>query len=681
MTHAQAKTRVVDLRKQIRQHDHFYYVLAQPKISDRTYDLLYSELQQLENEFPDLVTIDSPTQRVGGKPLKEFRHVEHIQPMLSLENTYNYDELIEFDARVKKILQNDEITYVVEPKVDGVSVSLRYIDGQLTIGATRGDGRTGDDITANVKTIRSIPLSLEPNAEIGQLPKLIEVRGEIYIGLEAFKQLNSTQEKAGRERFANPRNTAAGSLKQLDPKLVATRPLSAIFYAVGAVEGKEFKTQQEVLQSLKKYGLPTSPYSWVCNDINEVISRMTDLEGKEPSLPYQIDGAVVKVNKLSLWKRLGTTAKAPRYAIAYKYSHDQTQTTLNEITIQVGRTGILTPVAELEPVFLAGSTVSRATLHNEEEIKRKDIRVGDSVIIEKAGEVIPAVVEVVKQNRPDNTTPFNLFEHINGKCPACSGPITRDPQFVAWRCENIACPAQVKRSLQHFASRKAMDIEGVGEMLVDQLVDKKLVADISGLYALTVEQLSSLDRMAEKSAANVVDAILQSKDRDLWRLIHGLGIMHVGEGSARKLADRFQNITALEAATLEDLENTNDVGPIVAQSIYDFFRNPQNIIVLKNLKKAGVRMETLKQPQRPTRTSPFTDKTVVLTGTLESLTRDEAKRKLRINGAKITDSVSKNTNYLIIGKGAGSKLTKAQTLGVKTLTEPEFLSMLVDTDG
>src|SRR6266404_1041594 len=475
MNRAAAKKRIAELHTQIHRYDHLYHVEAKSEISDFEYDKLYAELKTLEEQFPDLVAPDSPTQRGSGQPLKEFKSVRHAVPMMSLDNTYNIEELREFDARVHKLLPGEKVEYVLEPKIDGVSITVRYEDGQLTVGATRGDGTTGDDITANLKTIRVIPLQLRGKG----LPKQLEVRGEAYIPVEDFKKLNAAREKAGEPLFQNPRNTAAGSLKQLDPATVAKRPLQAIFYAVA--DGGRFKKQSDVLEALKKFGFPTHRYWWICKDIEEVIARAGELQKLEEKLPFEIDGAVVKVNDLGQWKRLGVTAKAPRFAIAYKYSHEQAQTKLKDITIQVGRTGTLTPVAELEPVFLAGSTIARATLHNEEEINRKEIQIGDTVIIEKAGQVIPAVVGVAKQGKSKREK-FKLDEYLGGKCPVCKGPIARDPEFVAWRCENIACPAQLKRTIGHFASRGAMDIEGMGEVLVNKLVDKQLVRDVADIY-------------------------------------------------------------------------------------------------------------------------------------------------------------------------------------------------------
>ena len=669
MNRTEARKRIAELRDQIRHHDYAYFVEARSEISDREYDRLYAELKGLEAQFPDLITPDSPTQRASGQPLKEFKSVRHAVPMMSLDNTYSIEELREFDARVHKLLPNEKVEYVLEPKIDGVSISVRYENGQFTVGATRGDGTTGDDITANLKTIRAIPLQLG----VKHPPARLEVRGEAFMAVEDFKKLNAQREKDGEPLFQNPRNTTSGSLKQLDPALVAQRPLQAIFYAVA--EGMEFKTQSDALEGLKRFGLPTHRHWWICRDIEEVIARATELQTLEAKLPFEIDGAVVKVNSFDQWKRLGVTAKAPRYAIAYKYSHEQAQTKLKDITIQVGRTGTLTPVAELEPVFLAGSTISRATLHNEEEIKRKDIRIGDTVIIEKAGEVIPAVIGVVLEKRPHAAKEFDFFKHIHGKCPACGGPIARDPEFVAWRCENIACPAQLKRTVGHFAARNAMDIEGCGEVLVNQLVDKNLVYDVADLYSLTLEQLADLERMAEKSAANVVTAIAESKTRELWRLIHGLGILHVGEGASRKLADHFHDLDALAKASLEELQQAKDVGPVMAQSIRDFFDNPRNQAVIEKLRKAGLKMKEKAAPKAAA-TGPFAGKTVVVTGTLSKLSREETKEALRRAGATVTDSVSKKTDYLVVGEDAGSKLDKATKLGVKTLNEKEFLRML-----
>lgn len=671
MTRAADEKRIAQLRRELDRHNRLYYAEAKPEISDREFDRLLEELKALEAKHPDLVTPDSPTQRVGGAPLKAFASVRHLQPMMSLDNTYNEEELREFDRRVHKLLPDEKVGYVLEPKIDGVSISVRYVKGVFTLGATRGDGTTGDDITENLRTVRAIPMRLAGSRP----PVLLEVRGECYMDITGFKKLNAAREKAGEEAFANPRNAAAGSLKQLDSRITATRPLGAVFYAVGAREGVSLDTHAGELEALRDRGLPVPRHWWTCRDIDEVLGRAKELQNLEAELPYEMDGAVIKVDRLDQWQRLGATAKAPRYAIAFKYSHEQAETTLKDITVQVGRTGTLTPVAELEPVFLAGSTISRATLHNEEEIKRKDIRIGDTVVIEKAGEVIPAVVSVVTVKRPRSAKPFDFVKHIHGKCPVCGGPIHRDPEFVAWRCENMACPAQRKRSVMHFAARGAMDIENLGEALVGQLVDRGLVKDASDLYGLEAGALADLERMGEKSAANVVEAIAASRDRELWRLIHGLGIQHVGEGGARKLASHFHDLDAIADAAPEQLQEAEDVGEIMAESIHDFFRNPRNRAVIERLRKAGLRFREKAAP-KPAATGPFAGKTVVITGTLARFGREEARELLRQRGANVTDSVSKKTDYLIVGEEAGSKLEKARKLGVKTLGEEEFLRQL-----
>jgi DNA ligase (NAD+) len=668
-----AKLWIDFLRKELNRHNALYYVEARPEISDREYDRLYDELKQLEQKFPDLITPDSPTQRVGGAPLKQFKSVSHLKPMMSLENTYSFEEIRDFDGRVRKLLPGESVEYVLEPKVDGCSICLRYENGTLEVGTTRGDGTTGDDITENIRTIRAIPLRLNDMAFV---PAFLEVRGEAYMPLEGFRRLNDDRLAAGEEPFANPRNATAGSLKQLDSKIVAQRPLAAVFYGISALEGLPFPpTQEKVLELLKSLGFPTPANHWLCRDIEVVIERSSELERLEDSLPYEIDGAVIKVNDLAQWSRLGATAKAPRFAIAYKYSHEQAKTLLRAITVQVGRTGILTPVAELEPVLLAGSTISRATLHNEEEIRRKDIRVGDTVVIEKAGEVIPAVISVVPELRSVNSKPFDLVAHLDGKCPACGGAISRDPEFVAWRCDNMACSAQIKRTIEHFAGRQGMDIEGLGEVLVNQLVDQRLVRDVADLYRLTVEQVAGLERMAEKSASNVIEAIAESKQRDLWRLIYSLGIFHVGAGAARKLADHFRSLEALAAAGLDEIQRVPDVGPVMAASLVDFFANARNRDVLEKLRADGVNMKNASE-RPPVTGGPFFEKTVVITGALQQYTRESAQEELRKRGAKVTDSVSKKTHYLIAGADAGSKLTKAQSLGIPILSEEDFKALL-----
>jgi len=660
------------LRAELHQHNHLYYAEAAPVISDQEFDRLLKELADLEKLHPECDDPTSPTHRVGGAPLKEFESVKHLRPMMSLDNTYDENELREFDQRVHKLISGRKVSYVLEPKVDGVSITIHYKKGNLVLGATRGDGNTGDDITANLRTIRSIPLKLSGE----HIPEFIEVRGEAYLPIEGFRQLNEQRAKSGEPLFANPRNATAGSLKQLDPKIAAGRPLAAVFYAVGEKSGSAPKTHADEMKLLKSLGLPIPALWWTCSNIDEVIERSKELQQKESSLVYMIDGCVIKVNEIDTWESLGFTAKSPRYAIAFKYSHEQAETLVRGITIQVGRTGILTPVAELEPVTLAGSSISRATLHNEDEIKRKDIRIGDTVVIEKAGQVIPAVISVNIEKRPPDVMPFNLFDHIHGKCPECGGPIVRDPEFVAWKCENLSCPAQLKRTLQHFAGKTAMDIEGLGEVLVNQLVDSGLVKTASDLYRLTSEQIAGLERMGPKSAENVVAAIAESKSRPLWRLLHGLGIPHVGEGAARKLADHFKSIKILATSDTDRLLQVQDIGEIMAEEIIHFFQNSRNQQLIEQLAGAGLSMEDQHTGVAADTSHPFYGKTVVVTGTLHSYSRDGIKEILRSLGAVVTDSVSKKTHYLIAGEAAGSKLEKAKKLNVPILSEDKFAKML-----
>jgi len=672
MNAKEAHKKIESLRAELHRHNHLYYAESAPVISDREFDRLLKELSDLEKEFPQFDDPTSPTRRVGGAPLKEFASVKHLHPMMSLDNTYEEKDLREFDRRVHKLLSGRTITYVLEPKIDGVSLSLHYEKGNLILGATRGDGVTGDNITENLKTIRSIPLKLSGR----HIPDYLEVRGEAFLPIEGFKRLNEQREKAGEPLFANPRNATSGSLKQLDPKITASRPLSAVFYAIGEFRGNRPSTHAEEMKFLKSVGLPIPERWWQSSGIDEVIVHANELQAEEKSLPYMIDGCVIKVNELDTWETLGTTAKSPRYAIAYKYAHEQASTVLHDITVQVGRTGILTPVAELEPVLLAGSTISRATLHNEDEIKRKDIRVGDTVVIEKAGQVIPAVVSVEISKRPAHTPVFDLFKHIHGKCPVCGGPVVRDPEFVAWRCENSSCPAQIKRTLQHFAGKAAMDIEGMGEMLVNQLVDAGLVRTAADIYRLNADQLAELERMGRKSSENVIAAIDGSRERPFWRLLHGLGIPHVGEGAARKLAGHFLSMTKLRRASPEELEKVQDVGSIMAAEIASFFQNPKNITLIEQLAAAGVKMEDEAPDTSANEGHPLYGKTVVVTGTLEKYSRDEIKEVLRGVGAVVTDSVSKKTDFLIAGEAAGSKLEKARKLNVQVLTEAEATAML-----
>jgi DNA ligase (NAD+) len=678
MTHAQAKARHAELAAQIREHDYAYYVEAKPRVSDRDYDRLYQELREIEAEFSDLITPDSPTQRVGGAPLKEFKPVQHLLPMMSLDNTYSEAELRQFIARVERLAPGQQLEWVVEPKVDGVAVSLRYESGVLTVGATRGDGTTGDDITSNLRTIKSLPLNL--CARMKDCPKILEVRGEVYLPSAQFARVNEERVAAGEEPFANPRNAAAGSLKQLDSRIVARRGLDMVIYGLGFLEGAERPPAHDaVLDWFKRLGFKTPERTWLCRTEDELIAAIQELDKLRTKFRYQTDGAVVKLNNFALREKIGATAKAPRWAIAYKYESEQAETKLKAITIQVGRTGALTPVAELEPVHLAGTIVKRATLHNEDDMRRKDIRIGDTVTIEKAGEIIPAVVGVVLTKRVGTE---KIFEFPK-QCPECGAQISRGAQraalaaggeTVVWRCVNLDCPAQVRGRIEHWCSRGAMDVEGGGEVLVKQLVAKGLVRDVADIYSLTLNDLMSLERMGEKSAQNFLDAVAGSKSRDLWRVVFGLGILHVGAGVAKSLGRHFASTEHLAAATVEELTNIDDVGEVIAQSLSQWFGDNRNRELVERLRKAGVNMKSaLYQPRAAA--GPFTGKTFVLTGTLPTLKREEATTKIEALGGKVSSSVSKKTDYVVAGEDAGSKLEKARQLGVKTLDEQEFLKL------
>jgi DNA ligase (NAD+) len=680
MTPSQAQARHRQLADEIRQHDHAYYVLAQPSISDQEYDRLYRELIDLEAQFPALVTPDSPTQRVGGQPLKEFKPSRHLKPMTSLDNTYSQEELREFVSRVQRLLPDERLDWVVEPKIDGLAVNLRYENGLFACGATRGDGTTGDDITANLRTIRSIPARLRAPAGRGSaaLPSLLEVRGEVYLSKTGFQKLNAERQAAGEELFANPRNAAAGSLKQLDPRIVARRPLSVILYGVGQIAGAEapFQTQAEMLAWLKALGFGTPEKTWHCGSADELVAAINELDQLRRQFAYETDGAVVKLNSFAQREMAGFTAKAPRWAIAYKYAAEQAETLLKGITVQVGRTGALTPVAELEPVLLAGSTISRATLHNEDYIRQKDIRIGDTVTIEKAGEVIPAVVDVVLTKRLGKEVPFRFPQ----TCPECGSRIARaagqaeGDEGVVWRCLNPDCPAQIRGRIEHWCARGAMDIEGGGEVLVRQLVGAGLVRDVADLYILKLDELANLERMGEKSAQNFLDGVQASKSRDLWRVLYGLGILHVGAGVAKKLGRWFPALDDLFAAGVDQLTGCEDVGEVIAHSIVQWHGDERNRKLLERLRGAGVNFKSeLYQPQAEA--GPLAGKTFVLTGTLPRLKREEAAAKIEARGGKVSGSVSKKTDYVVAGAEAGSKLDKAQKLGVKIIDEAELLRL------
>src|SRR5437868_3993289 len=660
----EAAKRVVQVRREIEEHNRHYYEEAAPTISDREYDALYRELGELEKRFPNLATADSPTQRVGGQPLKAFGQITHRIPMLSLDNTYSEEEVTDFYHRIERLLPNRKIPVVIEPKVDGVAVSLLYENGQLRYAATRGDGTVGDEITQNILTIRSVPRQLK-----GDVPKVLELRGEAYLNKAGFAKLNAERREAGLPEFANPRNAAAGSLKQLDPAIAAKRPLGVVFYGTGLIEGHKLDKHSELFALLKKLGLPGSERWWLADSVEEILRAIHELDRIRHDFTYQTDGAVVKVDSFSQRQILGFTAKSPRWAIAFKYEAERVETRLLDILVQVGRTGTLTPVAALEPVVVSGSTVSRATLHNEEEIERKDIRIGDTVLIEKAGEVIPAVVSVRMDLRTGREKKFRMPKN----CPECGSAVVKDEGQVAVRCVNSQCPAQVRRRIEHFASRGAMDIEGLGEAVVSQLVQQKLLADLGDIYALKASALIELERMGEKSVNNLLDAIARSKSQPLWRLLFGLGILHVGVSASRALADHFPHLDAIAASSVEELQQIPDVGEVVGRSIHQFFREPHNLALIEKLRKAGLRFEADKKVRGAA--AGFKNTTWIITGTL-SQSRDEIAELIRARGGKVSGSVSKKTSYVLAGEEAGSKLEKAKNLGVRVLDEAAFRKML-----
>ena len=808
MTPAAAQKRHAELAAEIRRHDHAYYVVGRQEISDREYDLLFKELQELEKQFPALVTPESPTQRVGGAPSEKFVRVKHLVPMLSLDKVSASDsptkdkvpnrdernraqdentltELKAFDTTIRKQLGRDKIQYIIEPKVDGVSISLHYRHGKLALGVTRGDGTEGDDITANLKTVRGIPLELNCKNP----PALLEVRGEAYIAIKDFDALNAKFAAEGEKSFPNARNATAGTLKQLDPKFVAQRPIRTVFYAVGAVDGIEFKTHSEMLETLAKFGLPTQKLWWVCDGIEEVLkvyrekimAHYDEEKDLRRQLPYEIDGIVLKVNTLADWVKIPGRSRSPGYAIVHKPVPWITpaETMLKAITVQVGRTGVLTPVAELEPVFVQGSTVARATLHNEDEIRRKDIRIGDTVVVRKAGMVIPEIFEVVKTKRPPGAREFDLFQHVGGKCPACGGPIAKDKiktakrsreeregsegksalsffdpsqtsrpsrdtgldDEVAWRCQNIAgCPAQLTRRVEYFAQRKALDLESLGDSVAEKLVERGLVKEPLDLFDLKLEVLGKLNlgtdaeprTFGEKNATKILDALQRAKTAPLSRWIHALAIADVGEATAKQLAATHDSLETLansavlrairdlgakesERAEISPRSRKNppkdetdkaarqqrdeelkaeiakiesrleagglksklvEVGPVAAASVLDFFASAAGKKVLARIHELGITPASEKAAMVATKNGIFAGKVLVLTGTLPTLTREEATAKIEALGGKVTGSVSKKTDYVLAGAEAGSKLIKAQELGVKILTEAEFLALL-----
>jgi len=670
MERKEAEARAAWLRSELERHNYLYYVKDSPEITDAEYDALFRELQAIEAEYPDLVTPDSPTQRVGAKPAEEFKHIRHRVPMLSLQNAMDEGELREFDARVSRLLgTRDPIEYVCEPKFDGLSAELVYEDGVLLAASTRGDGFVGEDITANVKTIRSVPLRLRTGD--GQaMPRLLEVRGEILMPIAAFEELNREREARGEPVFANPRNAAAGSARQLDPGVTAVRPLQFYAYALGVSEGFSVECQADLLRALRAFGFRVSDLFTVARGADEVMRAYRELGARRDSLPFEIDGMVVKVNSFALQRELGEVSRSPRWAIAFKFPPEQQVTRVEDIIVNVGRTGVLTPVACLRPVRVAGVMVKRATLHNEDEVARKGVMIGDHVLVQRAGDVIPEVVLVLKERRTGEERPFVM----PSTCPACGGPVSRREGEVAWRCTSVDCPAQLKERIVHFASRKAMDIEHLGERLTEQLVDGGLVRTVADIYTLTKADLLKLERMADKSAQNVLDAIEASKKRPLSAVVVALGIPQVGEALARSLADHFGSIDALMEADEEELAKVEDVGPVVAKEIAQFFGNEKNREVIRRLREAGVRMEH--ETRAVEARVAFAGKTFVFTGTLSSMTREQAQELVVSLGGKAAGSVSRKTDYVVAGADAGSKLAKARELGIKVLTEAEFSAML-----
>jgi DNA ligase (NAD+) len=666
--------RILQLRDEIRRHEELYYVHATPEISDTDFDQLMRELQALETAHPELVTPDSPTQRVGGRPVEGFMTVEHLAPMLSLDNAYNETELRAFDDRVRRGLDTaDPVTYVAELKIDGLSIALTYEDSSLVRGATRGNGTQGEDVTQNVRTVRAIPLRLN-----GGPRGRVEIRGEVYLSRRAFERINQEQQEAGDELYANARNTAAGTLRNLDPSLVARRGLQAWTYQVvwpsrgTGDNGREHHTHAEMLEELKRWGAPVEPHWRKCEGIDAVVAFCEEWREKRASLNFETDGVVIKLNDLGLRQRLGFTSKFPRWATAFKFPAERKVAMLHRIDINIGRTGAATPFAMLEPTVVAGSTISMATLHNPDDIIRKDIRPGELVIIEKAGDVIPRVVGPANPEAADRPARWVMPT----TCPVCGSELKKPEDEAVWRCENSSCPAKLRRGLEHFASRGAMNIEGMGESLIAQLCDRGLVTTLADVYRLDAPTLEGLERMGKKSAAKLLAELDKSRSADVWRLLYGLGIRHVGERGAQVLADHFGSIDAIAAATLDDLQRVREIGPVLAASVRSWFDEPANRNLVEQFRQAGLKLEGERKlatagPQ------PLAGKTFVLTGTLETMSRDDAQGRIEALGGKVTGSVSKKTSYVVVGADAGSKLEKARALAVPTLDEPAFLNLIM----
>ena len=663
-----AAARVQELRTQVHHHNYRYHVLDDPEISDAEYDRLLHELKALEDQYPDLITPDSPTQRVGATPVSELDEVVHSTPMLSLDNAFAEEDLVAFDRRVRERLDIEQVEYSAEPKLDGLAVSFRYEKGRLVLAATRGDGMRGENVTHNVRTIRSVPIELR-----GDAPALLEVRGEVFMPIAGFKAMNERALAKGEKTFVNPRNAAAGSLRQLDPRLAATRPFDVFFYSVGESHGWKLPPKHsEALEQLRQWGLKISPLLRIVQGAEGCLEYYYDIGKRRASLPYEIDGVVYKVNRFAQQRELGFVARAPRWAIAHKFPAHEENTIVRGVEFQVGRTGALTPVARLEPVFVGGVTVSNATLHNMDEVRRKDVRIGDTVVIRRAGDVIPEVVKVIVDRRPASAR----IVELPAKCPVCGSDVEREEGEAVARCTGgLFCAAQRKESLRHFAGRRAMDIDGLGSKIIDQLVESELVHTPADLYALSVQQLTELERMGEKSAAKLVGALSDSKQTTLPRFLYALGIRDVGEATAAALAEHFCTLEALESATEEQIQEVPDVGPVVAGHVYHFFQQPENRKVIAELRAHGVQWPAIK-PKQAKAEGALSGKTFVLTGTLNSMSRDEASDRIAALGGKVSGSVSKKTSYVVAGADPGSKLKKAQELGVEVLDEEALIALL-----